>query len=117
MFLLDRLKGHTSVEYTESEGLGCALETVGMFKNRTFKVRGREIRASHVPADEVARFIQEEFPGYYTYTTRVETYTDWRKVRHVCVEIKGWIGLSRRMNRYNPLDLACTIRTEAPASA
>jgi hypothetical protein len=117
MFLLDRLRGHTSVERTESEGLGSALERVGMFKGRTFKVKGHGIRASHVPIEEVARVIQEELPGYYTYTTRTETYMDRRRVRHVRVEIKGWIGLSRQMNRYNPFDVTCTIRTEPPASA
>ena len=104
MFLLDRLKGHTSVERTESDDLGSALRMLGQFKERTFKVRGRGIRASRVPADEVARFVQEELPGYYTYTTRVKTYTDRHQVRHMCVEIKGWIGLSRKMNRYNPFD-------------
>ena len=116
MFLLDLLKGRLSVECNKSEGLGLALETVEMFKGRTFKVRGRGIRASHVPADEVARFIQEELPGYYTYTTQVETFVDRQRVRHACVEIKGWIGLSRQMNRYNPLDITCTIRTEVPTS-
>jgi hypothetical protein len=116
MSLLDRFKGHISSEYTESEGLDCALDTVGMFKDRTFKVRGRGIRASHVPGDEVARFIQEELPDYYTYTTRVETYMDWHKVRHVCIEIKGWIGLSKRMNRYNPFDWTCTLKTESPST-
>jgi hypothetical protein len=117
MSFWNRLKGYTSVEYKESGGLGFALETAETFKGRTFKIRGRGIRASHVPADEIVRFIQEELPGYYTYTTKVQTYTDRHKVRHVCVRIKGWIGLSRQMNRYNPFDLTCTIRTEAPASA
>ncbi|OHB61723.1 MAG: hypothetical protein A2Y76_00060 [Planctomycetes bacterium RBG_13_60_9] len=117
MSLLDRFRKRTSVECRESEGLAFALETAEIFKERTFKVRGRGIRASNVPADEVARFIQEELPGYYTYATRVQTYTDRHKVRHACVEIKGWIGLSRQMNRYNPFDLTCTVKTEAPASA
>ena len=117
MFLLDRLKGHTSAEYTESEGLGSAVEQVGMFKGRAFKVKGHGIRASHVSDEEVARFIQEELPGYYTYTTRVKTFVDRHHVRHACIEIKGWIGLSRRMNRYNPFDVTCTIRTKTPASA
>jgi hypothetical protein len=113
----NRLKGHVSVECRESEGVGLALEMVGMFKGRTFQVKGRGIRASHVPGDEVARFIQEELPGYYTYTTKVRTYTDRHKVRHACVEIKEWIGLSRRMNRYNPFDWTCALKTEVPATA
>lgn len=117
MFFLDRLKGHTSAEYTESEGRGSAVEQVGMFKGRTFKVRGHGIRASHVSDKEVTRFIQEELPGYYTYTTKVRTFMDRHRVRHACIEIKGWIGLSRQMNRYNPFDVTCTIKTEAPASA
>ena len=117
MFLLDRLKGHTLVESTESEGLGPVLETVEQFKDRTFKVRARGIRASHVPVEEVRRFLQEELPGYYTYTTKTVVYEDRRQVHHVRLQIKGWIGLSRQMNRYNPLDITCTVCTESPASA
>jgi hypothetical protein len=116
MFSLNRLKGHTAVERTEFEGLGPALQMLEQFKERTFKVRGRGIRASHVLADEVTRFIQEELPGYYTYTTRVETFVDRHEIRHACIEIKGWIGLSRQMNRYNPFDITCTIRTETQPS-
>ena len=116
MFLLDRLKGHESFESTESEGLGPVLETVDRFKDRTFKVRARGIRASRVPVEEVRRFLQEELPGYYTYTTRTVVYEDRRQVRHARVEIKGWIGLSRQINRYNPLDITCTVCTESPAS-
>ena len=117
MSLLDRFRKRISVEYKESEGLGFALETAETFKERTFRVRARGIRASHVPAGEVARFIQEELPDYYTYTTRVQTCTDRHTNRHAYVEIKGWIGLSRQMNRYNPFDVTCTIKTEAPPSA
>jgi hypothetical protein len=117
VFLLDRLKRRTLIGCRDSEGLGAAIETAKAFKERTFKVRGRGIRASHVPADEILRFVREEMPAYYTYATRVESYTDRREVPHACVTIKGWIGLSRQMNRYNPFDLTCIIETEAPASA
>lgn len=117
MFLLDRLKGHKSLRATESEGLNSVLETVQQFGDRPFKVRARGIRASHVPVEEVRRFLQEELPGYYTYTTGTVVYEDRRQVRHARIEIKGWIGLSRQMNRYNPLDITCTVRTESPASA
>ena len=117
MVLSDRLKGRMAVECSESEGLESALRILDKFKQRTFKVRGRGIRAFHVPHVEVARFIQEELPGYYTYTIRGATFLNRRQVRHTCIEIKGWIGLSQQMNRYNPLDLTCTVRTEALASA
>ena len=117
MSLLDRLKGRTSVECTESEGLGFVIEALGSFEERTFTVRGGGIRASHVPCEEVARFLREELPDYYTYTARTETFMDRHDVRHACIAIKGWIGLSRRMNRYNPFDVTCTIWTETPASA
>lgn len=116
MFLLDRLRRHTLVRSAESEGLGSVFETVEQFKDRTFKVRARGIRASHVPIEEVKRFVQEELPGYYTYTTRIAVYRDRRQVCHVRIEIKGWIGLCRQMNRYNPLDITCSVRTESPAS-
>ena len=117
MPLLNRLRRRTLVGCRDSEGLGAAIETAETFKERTFKVRGHGIRASHVSADEIARFVRAELPAYYTYATRVENYIDRREVPHVRVTIKGWIGLSRRMNRYNPFDLTCIIETETPASA
>jgi len=117
MFSLDRLRGRTSVTCAESQGLAGALDTVAAFKGRHFKVRGRGIRASRVPDEEVIRFIREELPDYYTYVTRVETYADRRGVRHARLEIHGSMGLSRQMNRYNPFDVTFTIRTEPPRSA
>ncbi len=115
MSLWNWFKGHASVERTESEGVGAVLEVLGMFPDRTFQVKGRGIRASQVPREEMARFLQEELPRCYTYTARIQTYTDRHKIRQARVEIKGWIGLSRRMNRYNPFDWTCIIKTEAPA--
>jgi hypothetical protein len=99
-----------------SEGLSAAIETAKQFDQRTFRVKGWGIRASHVPCQEVSRFLEEEFPGYYTYTTKVQTYRDRHDVRHARIKIKGWSGLSRQMNRYNPFDMTCTIRTEPPTS-
>jgi hypothetical protein len=116
MPLLDRLRRRTSATRTESQGLASALEIVAASKGRSFKVRGRGIRASHVPDEEVTRFIREELPDYYTYTTKVETYADRRGVRQAHLEIKGSIGLSRQMNLYNPPDVTFTIKTEAPRS-
>jgi hypothetical protein len=43
--------------------------------------------------------------------------TDWHKTHQAHVEIKGWIGLSRRMNRYNPFDWTCLAKTESSATA
>lgn len=116
MSLLDRLKRHRSVDEIHSEGLSTAIETVTQFDQRTFRVKGQGIRASHVPYEEVFRFLREEFPDYYTYTAKTQMYEDRHGIRHTRIEIKGWIGFSRQMNRYNPLDITCTIQTEPPAS-
>jgi len=115
MFLLDRLKRHGAVEETRSDDLSAAVETVKNFNQRTFRVKGRGIRASRVPYEEVLRFLDEELPGYYTYTTKVQTYEDRHDVPHARIEIKGWSGLSQRMNRYNPFDMSIMVRTEPPA--
>ena len=116
MFVLDRFRKHDAIEEMKSDGLSAAIRTVEQFDQRTFRVKGKGIRASHVPHEEVSRFLDEEFPGYYTYTTKVQTYRDRHDVRHARIDIKGWSGLSQRMNRYNPLDITITIRTEPPAS-
>ena len=115
MFLLDRLKRHGAVDEIQSDGLSAAMDTIKQFGQRTFRVRGRGIRASHVAYEEMSRFLDEEFPGYYTYTTKVQTYKDRHDARHARIDIKGWSGLTQRMNRYNPFDITVTIRTEAPA--
>lgn len=117
MPLIERLRKHTSVTCTESQGLTGALDTVAAFKGRQFKVRGRGIKASHVPDEEVSRFIREELPDYYTYVTYIETYADRRGVRHARLRIHGSMGLSRQMNRYNPFDVTFTMKTERAASA
>ncbi len=114
MFFLERWKRHGVIAETRSDGLSAALETVKQFDQRTFRVKGGGIRASHVPYEEVSRFLDEEFPDYYSYTTKVQTYEDQHDIRHSRIEIKGWSGLSQRMNRYNPFDITVTIRTEPP---
>jgi len=116
MFLLDRLKRHGTIDEVQSDGLLAAIEAVKQFDQRTFRVRGRGIRASHVSYEEVSRFLDEDFPEYYTYTTKVQTYEDRHNVPHARIDIKGWSGLSQRMNRYNPFDMTVTIRTEPPTS-
>ncbi len=116
MSFLDRLKRRTVVDEMQSEGLSAAIEAVKQFDQRTFCVTGQGLRASHVPSEEVSRFLEEEFPDYYSYTTKVQTYTKPQDVLHARIEIKGWSGLSQQMNRYNPFDMTCTIRTEPPAS-
>jgi len=115
MFLLDRLKRHGAIDETQSDGLSAAIKAVKQFDQRTFRVRGRGIRASHVPYEEVSRFLDEEFPGYYTYKTKVQTYKGRHDACHARIDIKGSSGLSQRMNRYNPFDMTITIRTEPPA--
>lgn len=116
MFLLDRLKRHGAIDEIQSDGLSAAIEAVKQFDQRTFRVKGQGIRASHVPYEEVLRFLDEEFPGYYTYTTKVQIYKGRHDARHARIDIKGWSGLSQRMNRYNPFDMTITIRTEPPTS-
>jgi len=114
MSLVDHIRGHKSVEREDSDNLRLALETVERFKGRRFRVRGAGQKASGVPGEEVIRFVEEELPDYYTYSTRVKTYADRHEIPYACIEIKGTMSLSKELNRYNPLDVTCTIRTEKP---
>lgn len=114
MSLIDQIWGYRSVEHRRSDNLRLALETVGRFKDRSFKFRGAGMKASGVPSQEVIRFVEEELPGYYTYSTQVKTYSDRHGTPHAYIEIKGTMSLSRELNRYNPLDVSCTIKTEKP---
>jgi len=112
---VDWLAGRKSMEYGEGEGLELALRTAEEFDGRTFKCRGRGARHSRTSYEEILRFIQKELPDYYNYTTRVKKYIDRRGIPQVQIEIAGSMGLSRQLNRYNPLDMAFFIKTESPA--
>jgi len=112
MSFLDCLQGNKSIERRESDSLGLAVATLERFRDRSFRLKGVGMNASGVPAEEVIRFVQEELPQYYNYTTRAKTYSDRTKTPQARIEITGTMGLSKRLNRYNPLDVSCTIKTE-----
>jgi len=112
MSFLDCLKGSKSIERWESDGLTLAVAILERFRDRSFRFKGVGINASGVPADEVIRFVQEELPQYYSYTTRAKTYSDRTKTPQARIEITGTMGVSKKLNRYNPLDVSCTIKTE-----
>ena len=114
MSLIDNIRGYRSVKRKNADDLQLALETVKRFKGRNFKFKGPGMKASGVPGEEVIRFIEEELPGYYTYSTLVKTYSDRHKTSHACIQIKGTMSLSRELNRYNPFDVTCTVKTEKP---
>ena len=114
MSLIDGIWGHRSVKHRNSDDLRLALQTVERFKGRSFRFKGVGIKASGVPGEEVIRFVEEELPGYYTYSTRVKTYSDRHKTPYACIEIKGTMSLSKELNRYNPFDVTCTVKTEKP---
>jgi len=114
MSLVDHIRGYRSVEHRDSDNLRLALETVERFKGRSFTFKGAGMKASGVPDEEVIRFVEEELPDYYTYSTKVKTYSDRHKTPHVCIEIKGTMSLSKELNRYNPFDVTCTVKTEKP---
>ena len=114
MSLLDCLKGNQFIEHRRCDGLGLAVATLERFPGRSFRFKGVGMNASGVPAEEVIRFVQEELPQYYNYTTHAKTYSDRSKTPQARIEIAGTMGLSKKLNRYNPLDVSCTIQTEKP---
>lgn len=58
----DWIKGRSDVEQTQADGTGLAIQTVEKFKNRTYKFKGAGMKHSHIPSEEIIRFIQEELP-------------------------------------------------------
>ncbi len=115
--LLCRLKGQRSAEYRQANGLALAVATLDAFRDRSFRVKGMGIKNDNVPGEEVIRFIEEELPDYYTYNTQAKTYANRHAIPQAHVTITGTMGLSRRLNRYNPLDLKCTIRSNTRKQA
>ena len=76
MSLMDKLKRRSDLQHREEDGLDLAATIVDSFEDRKFRVTGPGLKARGVDGEEVARFLQEELPDYYTYVTRITTYTD-----------------------------------------
>lgn len=117
MDLFDWLTGRSSVKHKQADGVSLALQTVEKFEGRTFRIRGLGMRHSNIPDTEIIRFIRKELPGYYTYTTKVKTYTDRKDIQQVHIQIKGTVSITRELSRYNPLDRTFTIKTEKLTNA
>jgi len=109
--LLGRFKGRLTPEYNESGGVNLSLQTIERFKDQTFKFKAAGMKHRNVPAKEIIRFIKEELPGYYTYTTKIKTFMDIKKTEQAHIIINGTLGI---IGRYNPLDRSFTIKTEKP---
>ena len=110
--LIGWLVGSKHVERKESEGLNLALQTIEGFKERTFRCRQRRTQYAGISSEEIREFVQEGLPDYYSYTTRVKKYIDRKGIPQAKIEIIGNIGLSRQLNRYNPLNRTFCIATE-----
>jgi len=114
MNLIDWLVRRQAVECSKGEGLNLAVRTVEEFKGRTFRCRDKKSRYSGISSEEMRRFILEELPDYYNYTTKVKKYIDRKGIPQAEIEIMGNIGLSTQLNRYNPLNRTFYIMTERP---
>jgi hypothetical protein len=72
MNLIDWLVRRQAVECSKGEGLNSAVRTVKEFKGRIFGCRGKKSRYSGISSEEILRFILEELPDYYNYTTKAK---------------------------------------------
>lgn len=117
MDLFDWLTGRSSVKHKQADGVSLALQTVDKFEARRFRVKGPGIRHSNIRDTEILRFLRQELRAYYSYTTKVKTYMDGKKVHQARIEIKASIGVTRALSRYNPLNKTFTIKTENPTNA
>lgn len=106
------IQGRSVTEKRHAQGLDLALEVLECLNDRTFRVKGRTIRAKAVEEDEAIRFLKEELPEYYQYETRVVFYVTRRDACQVSIYIEGWLGIRRDLRRYSPLDIKLWIATE-----
>jgi len=112
--LIDILAGRKQVRQEQEEGIGLAIRTIEEFEGRAFSFQETH-PDSGIPGDELIRFIQEDLPSYYNYTTKVKKYVDAAGIAQATIEILGTIGVSKRQKRYNPLNRTFHIKPEQPA--
>lgn len=110
----DVLAGRKNVRHEQAEGVELAIRLIEEFEDRTFSFSETN-PDSGIQADELIRFIREDLPGYYNYTTKVKKYVDTSGVAQAKIEICGTIGVSKRQKRYNPLNRTFHIKMEQPA--
>ena len=112
MSVLTWLTGKKDVVCRKAEGIDIALQALGQFEGRTFTVKdGLHLHRAVTTAD-VRTYIQTQLPQYYNYQAQLTTYTDRNEKQQVRIILKGHIGLSRQLQRYNPMDLRISIRSK-----
>ena len=70
--LIERIIGRKAVRHFQADGLDLALETIREFTDRSFSIKGSGVKHRNIPAEEIIRFIDEELPPYYSYTTKTK---------------------------------------------
>jgi len=105
---IDWLAGRKKVIHQEDEGINLVIQTINEFENRTFTLKGT-YKYSNIDFEEIQRFVQEELPNYYNYTTRIKKYINKKGIPQAKIEIIGRVGF---IQRYNPLNIEVCIKTE-----
>ena len=90
---VDWFKRRSRVEHKEANGTSLAIQTIENFKDRTFKFKGPGMKHSHIPSEEIIRFIHEELPQYYDYRTQVTTFYDKDNTSQANIKSEGTIGI------------------------
>ncbi|MFC1761976.1 hypothetical protein ACFL6U_07820 [Planctomycetota bacterium] len=100
------------VEQKASDGLGLAVAIIESLEDKRFTLRGPRMRYKNQSGEEVLRFIQEDLPNNYHYSSSLTRSTDSKGTIYIRVKIEGWMGLRGQYRRPSPFDKNYTITTK-----
>jgi hypothetical protein len=63
------------------------------------------------PGEEVLRFLREDLPSYYHYSTSLMRQKDNKGTIYVRIRIEGWSGIRAEYRRPSPFDKSFVITT------
>lgn len=100
------------IEQKSADGLDLALATIDTLPGKTFCLKGPRMYYRKQPDSEIRRFIQEDLPKDYHYSSSVTRSEDKRGTEYVRIKIEGWTGLRGTYRRPSPFDQDFTITTK-----
>ena len=112
MSLLAWLTGKKNVLCRKAEGVDIVLKILQKFEDRTFTVKDGTYLYRAVSTVDLRTYIETKLPEYYNYKTQFTTYTDRIGKTQLHIILRGHIGLSSQLERYNPMDLKIYIKSK-----
>ncbi len=111
MKMIDWLLGRKTVYEKDVHGIQDALAMIDDFPDAVFTLEDRSSIYRFLSHQRVKEYLHNQLPDYYDYETHIRIVINRKNLKKLHLRLKGHIGLSTELQRYNPMDLTVRIKT------